>query len=132
MAVANPLRGVRTDAAYLRDVVASLGRPAVRALVYVAAAPAWRDLPSWFVWGDADRNIPAEALRFMAERRWQGGGRDHRRRARPAGHPARSGGRLDPASRHGTCAGDVITEAASGDPRVKALVHVAAFLPDTV
>jgi pimeloyl-ACP methyl ester carboxylesterase len=32
------------------------------------AAPAWRDLPSWFVWGDADRNIPAEALRFMAER----------------------------------------------------------------
>ncbi|MEU4426444.1 alpha/beta hydrolase [Actinoplanes sp. NPDC024001] len=29
---------------------------------------AWRTLPSWFVWGSADRNIPAEALRFMAER----------------------------------------------------------------
>ncbi|NUR30087.1 MAG: alpha/beta hydrolase [Catenulispora sp.] len=29
---------------------------------------AWRELPSWFVWGSADRNIPAEALRFMAER----------------------------------------------------------------
>jgi pimeloyl-ACP methyl ester carboxylesterase len=31
-------------------------------------APAWRQLPSWFVFGDQDRNIPAEALRFMAER----------------------------------------------------------------
>src|SRR5690349_19317764 len=58
VAVANPLRGVRTDAQYLHDVVASIGRPvvlvghsyggqvitqaavddpAVRALVYVAA-----------------------------------------------------------------------------------------------
>lgn len=32
------------------------------------AAPAWRHLPSWFVFGDQDRNIPAAALRFMAER----------------------------------------------------------------
>ncbi|GIE76882.1 alpha/beta hydrolase [Actinoplanes philippinensis] len=30
--------------------------------------PAWSTLPSWFIWGDADRNIPAQALRFMAER----------------------------------------------------------------
>jgi pimeloyl-ACP methyl ester carboxylesterase len=30
--------------------------------------PGWRELPSWFIWGDADRNIPAQALRFMAER----------------------------------------------------------------
>ncbi|MFI1995618.1 hypothetical protein [Actinoplanes sp. NPDC020271] len=30
--------------------------------------PAWRTLPGWFVRGDADRNIPAAALRFMAER----------------------------------------------------------------
>jgi pimeloyl-ACP methyl ester carboxylesterase len=30
--------------------------------------PGWRQLPSWFVFGDQDRNIPAEALRFMAER----------------------------------------------------------------
>jgi pimeloyl-ACP methyl ester carboxylesterase len=167
-AIANPLRGLRGDADYLRDVVASLRRPvilvghsyggqviteaaagdaAVRALVYVAAfapdigetalglsgkfpgstlgaavvpraltgggselsidpakfpqqfagdvdpavaalmaatqrpvtelalneglsgdEPAWRTVPSWFVWGSADRNIPAEALRFMAER----------------------------------------------------------------
>jgi pimeloyl-ACP methyl ester carboxylesterase len=168
VAVANPLRGLRTDADYVRDVVRSLGRPvvlvghsyggqvitqaaagdpAVRALVYVAAfapeigetalalsnrlpgstlgdavvpralasggselsidpakfpqqfaadadpavaalmavtqrpiteaaltealtgdEPAWRRLPSWFVWGSADRNIPAAALRWMAER----------------------------------------------------------------
>ncbi|MFI1990615.1 alpha/beta fold hydrolase [Actinoplanes sp. NPDC020271] len=34
----------------------------------ISGAPAWRTLPSWFVWGDADKNIPAEALRFMTER----------------------------------------------------------------
>ncbi len=32
------------------------------------ADPAWRQVPSWFVHGAEDRNIPAEALRFMAER----------------------------------------------------------------
>jgi pimeloyl-ACP methyl ester carboxylesterase len=31
-------------------------------------APAWRQLPSWFVFGDQDRNIPVAALRYMAER----------------------------------------------------------------
>ncbi|MFF0373814.1 alpha/beta fold hydrolase [Actinoplanes missouriensis] len=166
--VANPLRGVATDAAYVRDVVASLDTPvilvghsyggqvitqaaadapAVRALVFVAAfapeigetalvlsnrfvgstlgdavvarpltggglelsispakfphqfaadadpgqaalmaitqrpiteaalnealtgdEPAWRRLPSWFIWGSEDRNIPAAALRWMGER----------------------------------------------------------------
>ncbi|MGC4820817.1 alpha/beta fold hydrolase [Micromonospora sp. DT63] len=30
--------------------------------------PAWRSLPSWFVFGDADMNIPAAVHRFMAER----------------------------------------------------------------
>ncbi|MEK8104628.1 hypothetical protein NKG94_04500 [Micromonospora sp. M12] len=30
--------------------------------------PAWRSLPSWFVYGDADKNIPVAAHRFMAER----------------------------------------------------------------
>ncbi|MGF1645352.1 MAG: alpha/beta fold hydrolase [Kineosporiaceae bacterium] len=168
VAVANPLRGVTADAAYLSDVVAGLGRPvvlvghsygglvitaaadgddAVTALVYVAAfapdhgesaielsgrfpgstlgdtllryhltgdgdevridparfhdqfaadvpadraalmavtqrpvtvaaltegltsaEPAWRRLPSWFVFGDLDRNIPVAQLRAMAER----------------------------------------------------------------
>ncbi|PPG92858.1 alpha/beta hydrolase [Rathayibacter sp. AY1F3] len=33
-----------------------------------AATPAWRTLPSWFVFGSGDRNIPVEGLRFMAER----------------------------------------------------------------
>ena len=31
-------------------------------------APAWKTLPSWFVIGDADRNIPPAAQRFEAER----------------------------------------------------------------
>ncbi|MEZ4522006.1 MAG: alpha/beta hydrolase [Thermomicrobiales bacterium] len=168
IAVANPLRSVATDAAYLRDVIASLdrpvilvghsyggmvisaaaaGNPAVCALVYVAAfapetgedavqlsgvypgstlgdalvayplteggvelriadekfhqqfcadldtgeaalmaatqrpvtqqaltegltisEPGWRGIPSWFVWGEHDLNIPAALVRFMAER----------------------------------------------------------------
>jgi len=33
-----------------------------------SAIPGWRTLPSWFVYGAADRNIPAEALGFFAER----------------------------------------------------------------
>ncbi len=33
-----------------------------------SASPAWKTLPSWFVFGDQDRNIPAAALRFQAER----------------------------------------------------------------
>ncbi|MEV4279089.1 alpha/beta fold hydrolase [Actinoplanes xinjiangensis] len=168
LAVANPLRSLSGDAAYVRDVVAALGRPvilvghsyggqvitaaaagdeAVKALVYVAAftpdagesalqlsgrfeggtlgdavvprtltgggvelsieaekfpqqfaadvdpataalmaitqrpvteaalteglaegEPVWRTLPGFFIWGDADRNIPAEAMRWMAKR----------------------------------------------------------------
>ncbi|MFB4299844.1 alpha/beta fold hydrolase [Actinomadura sp. NTSP31] len=168
VAVANPLRDLAGDAAYVRDVVAGIGRPvvlvghsyggmvitaaaagdpAVRALVYVGAfapetgesalqlsgkfegstlgaalaaypvasggnefriddgkyhhqfcadldaeeaalmaatqrpvteraltdalevgEPAWRTRPSWFVFGGDDRNIPAAAIRFMAER----------------------------------------------------------------
>ena len=38
--------------------------------------PAWRQLPSWFVFGDQDRNIPAEALRFMADRAGSKGTRE--------------------------------------------------------
>ena len=168
LAVANPLRSLSGDAAYVRDVVASLNGPvilvghsyggqvitraaagneAVKALVYVAAftpeagesalqlsgkfegstlggavvprtltgggvelsidaekfpqqfaadvdpataalmavtqrpvtkaalteglaegEPAWRTVPGFFVWGSADRNIPAEAMAFMADR----------------------------------------------------------------
>ena len=28
----------------------------------------WKKLPSWFVYGTGDKNIPAAALGFMAER----------------------------------------------------------------
>ena len=31
-------------------------------------SPAWRTIPSWFVFGSDDRNIPVELIRFMAER----------------------------------------------------------------
>ena len=167
VAVANPLRGVASDGAYVGDVVASLGKPVVlvghsyggsviteaardkgnvKALVYVAAfapdagetaaglsgkfpgstlgpaiappvklssgrndlyilqdrfhqqfaadvpkadaalmaatqrpiteaalneksgVPTWTGIPSWFVYGDKDLNIPPKALAFMAER----------------------------------------------------------------
>jgi pimeloyl-ACP methyl ester carboxylesterase len=33
-----------------------------------AAAPAWRSIPSWFVFGEDDRNIPPDLIRFFVER----------------------------------------------------------------
>ncbi len=33
-----------------------------------AETPAWKTLPSWFVFGTGDKNIPVEGLRFMAKR----------------------------------------------------------------
>jgi pimeloyl-ACP methyl ester carboxylesterase len=30
--------------------------------------PAWKDIPAWFIYGDLDKNIPAQTLGFMAER----------------------------------------------------------------
>lgn len=38
------------------------------ALTEKSGEPAWKALPSYFVYGDGDKNIPAEALGFMAER----------------------------------------------------------------
>ncbi len=38
------------------------------ALKEAAGEPAWKALPSWFVYGSGDKNIPAAALAFMAER----------------------------------------------------------------
>ncbi|EJN34369.1 alpha/beta fold hydrolase [Pseudomonas sp. GM80] len=40
----------------------------VAALNEAATEPAWKTIPSWFVYGDADKNIPPKALAFMAER----------------------------------------------------------------
>ena len=34
----------------------------------LAGDPLWRHVPSWFVFGELDRNIPAGAHRAMAER----------------------------------------------------------------
>jgi pimeloyl-ACP methyl ester carboxylesterase len=34
----------------------------------VSGAPAWKSIPSWFVFGELDKNIPAALHRFMAER----------------------------------------------------------------
>lgn len=33
-----------------------------------APGAAWKSVPSWFIYGDGDRNIPPAALAFMAER----------------------------------------------------------------
>jgi pimeloyl-ACP methyl ester carboxylesterase len=50
-------------------VMAVTQRPIVEAALNEASgAPAWKVLPSWFVFGSEDRNIPAEAHRFMAKR----------------------------------------------------------------
>jgi pimeloyl-ACP methyl ester carboxylesterase len=38
--------------------------------------PAWRTIPSWFVYGAEDRNIPAALSRFMAERAGSKGTRE--------------------------------------------------------
>ncbi|MGY2288290.1 alpha/beta fold hydrolase [Pseudomonas sp. SDO528_S397] len=38
------------------------------ALKEPAGDPAWKNLPSYFIYGSADKNIPEAALKFMAER----------------------------------------------------------------
>lgn len=38
------------------------------ALGEASTEPAWKRTPSWFVYGDKDRNIPPAALAFMADR----------------------------------------------------------------
>jgi pimeloyl-ACP methyl ester carboxylesterase len=51
------------------DLMAVAQRPiAEAALTEAAGAPAWKKLPSYFVYGTGDKNIPAAALGFMAER----------------------------------------------------------------
>jgi pimeloyl-ACP methyl ester carboxylesterase len=42
----------------LRDVALNEG----------SGSPAWESIPSWFVFGELDKNIPLAVLRFMAER----------------------------------------------------------------
>ncbi len=51
------------------ELMAAAQRPiAEAALAEPAGDPAWKTIPSWFVYGDADKNIPASALSWMAER----------------------------------------------------------------
>ncbi|WHO40951.1 alpha/beta hydrolase [Sphingobium sp. AP49] len=38
------------------------------ALSEAATQAAWKTVPSWFIYGDADRNIPPAAMAFMAQR----------------------------------------------------------------
>ena len=56
-----PASQSRLDAATQRPI-------AEAALTEPSGAPAWKSIPSWHIYGDADKNIPAAAMAFMAER----------------------------------------------------------------
>lgn len=66
----------RFHAQFCADVPAALAermactqRPVTQeALSEASGEPLWKDLPSWFVFGEQDLNIPAELERFMADR----------------------------------------------------------------
>jgi pimeloyl-ACP methyl ester carboxylesterase len=61
------------------ELMALTQRPVTEAALgegLATASPAWRRLPSWFVFGDQDLNIPVAALRFMAERAQSRGTRE--------------------------------------------------------
>jgi len=49
--------------------MATTQRPiTARALDEGGGVPAWKTLPSWFLYGSADRNIPPAVHAFMAKR----------------------------------------------------------------
>lgn len=49
--------------------MAATQRPLLQAaLDEKAGSPAWKSIPSWWVYGDADKNIPPQAMAFMAKR----------------------------------------------------------------
>jgi pimeloyl-ACP methyl ester carboxylesterase len=51
------------------QLMAATQRPITEAaLSEPSAEPAWKTTPTWFVYGDKDKNIPPQALAFMAER----------------------------------------------------------------
>ena len=50
-------------------LMAATQRPITEAaLNEVSTGSAWKSIPTWFVYGDRDKNIPHQALSFMAER----------------------------------------------------------------
>ncbi len=51
------------------ELMASTQRPIVEAAFSEASgAPAWKSIPSWFIYGERDLNIPAAVHAFMAKR----------------------------------------------------------------
>ncbi|NJO43218.1 MAG: alpha/beta hydrolase [Cyanobacteria bacterium RU_5_0] len=51
------------------QLMASTQRPITEAALNEASGePAWKSIPSWFIYGDRDLNIPAAAQAFMANR----------------------------------------------------------------
>lgn len=57
------------SSAEVADVMAATQRPILEAAFGEASGePAWKTVPSWFLFGALDRNIPAAMHRFMAER----------------------------------------------------------------
>ena len=50
-------------------LMAATQRPiAEAALTQASGSPAWKELPSWSIYGTADKNIPAAAMSFMSKR----------------------------------------------------------------
>lgn len=50
-------------------LMAATQRPITdKALGEPAATASWKNLPSWFIYGDGDKNIPPQALQWMADR----------------------------------------------------------------
>jgi pimeloyl-ACP methyl ester carboxylesterase len=50
-------------------VMAATQRPITEAaLNEPSGTPAWKDIPSWFIWGSLDKNIPPAAQQFVAQR----------------------------------------------------------------
>ncbi|WP_432219334.1 alpha/beta fold hydrolase [Pseudomonas kribbensis] len=50
-------------------LMAATQRPVTEAaLNEQAGTPAWKHIPSWYIYGDKDRNIPPQAMAFMAKR----------------------------------------------------------------
>ena len=51
------------------QLMAATQRPVTEAALNEAAGePEWKSIPSWFVYGDQDKNIPPQAMAFMAQR----------------------------------------------------------------
>ncbi|GGI54742.1 alpha/beta fold hydrolase [Oxalicibacterium solurbis] len=50
-------------------LMAEAQRPVTEAALNEASGtPAWKSLPSWFIYGSADKNIPPAAIAYMAQR----------------------------------------------------------------